>query len=149
MSSTTIINISLDVESYTSLLCFRQLLQILISRTVPNYNSTQIFPISTHLVWVFSSMNGYMIKFEMFTNKNNSKYYSDTRVTFIVSISHYTHAYFNYQNLLQDANFRLLSDARYLNVSLLYTLFVLCYNTNTHIYFQSHPSTHQPFQINK
>jgi len=64
-------------------------------------------------------MNGHMIKFEMFTNESNRKCHSDIRATFVVSISHYMRAYFNYQSLLQGANFRLPSDAGYLNCVLL------------------------------
>jgi len=64
-------------------------------------------------------MNGNMIKYEMFTNDNNRKHHSDIRATFVVSISHYMHVYFNYQSRLQCAKFRLLSDAGYLNCILL------------------------------
>ena len=64
-------------------------------------------------------MNGHMIKFEMFENKNN-KYqcHSNNVGTFVVSISHFMRAYFNYQSLLRGADFTLPSDAGYLNVSL-------------------------------
>lgn len=64
-------------------------------------------------------MNGHMIKFEMFENNNNFQCHSNTVGTFVVSISHFMRAYFNYQSLLQGANFRLPSDAGYLNCVLL------------------------------
>jgi len=64
-------------------------------------------------------MNGHMIKFEMFESNNNFQCHSNTVGTFVVSISHYMRAYFNYQSLLQGADFRLPSDAGYLNCVLL------------------------------
>lgn len=65
-------------------------------------------------------MNGHMIKFEMFANNNNNfQCHSQKEATFVVSISHFMRAYFNYQSLLQGADFRLPSDAGYLNCVLL------------------------------
>jgi len=64
-------------------------------------------------------MNGHMIKFEMFESGNNFQCHSNSVGTFVVSIGHYMRAYFNYQSLLQGADFRLPSDAGYLNCVLL------------------------------
>jgi len=64
-------------------------------------------------------MNGHMIKFEMFESSNNYQCHSNNLGTFVVSISHYMRAYFNYQSLLQGADFKLPSDAGYLNCVLL------------------------------
>ena len=64
------------------------------------------------------SMNGHMIKFEIFEDKNNKhQCHSNNVGTFVVSISHFMRAYFNYQSLLRGADFTLPSDAGYLNVS--------------------------------
>lgn len=64
-------------------------------------------------------MNGHMIKFEMFENNNNFQCHTNNLGTFVVSISHYMRAYFNYQALVRGENFRLPSDAGYLNCVLL------------------------------
>jgi len=64
-------------------------------------------------------MQGHMIKFEIFGTGNNFSCHSNTVGTFVVSIGHYMRAYFNYQSLLQGADFRLPSDAGYLNCVLL------------------------------
>jgi len=64
-------------------------------------------------------MNGHMIKFEMFENNNNFQCHTNNLGTFVVSISHYMRAYFNYQALIRGENFRLPSDAGYLNCVLL------------------------------
>ena len=60
-----------------------------------------------------------MIKFEMFENNNNFQCHTNNLGTFVVSISHYMRAYFNYQALIRGENFRLPSDAGYLNCVLL------------------------------
>lgn len=60
-----------------------------------------------------------MIKFEMFENNNNFQCHTNNLGTFVVSISHYMRAYFNYQALVRGENFRLPSDAGYLNCVLL------------------------------
>jgi len=64
-------------------------------------------------------MNGHMIKFELFESGNNFQCHSNSIGTFVVSIGHYMRAYFNYQSLVQGADFRLPSDAGYLNCVLL------------------------------
>ena len=64
-------------------------------------------------------MNGNFIKFELFENTNNFQCHAANLGTFIVSISHYMRAYFNYQALVQGPNFKLPTDAGYLNCVLL------------------------------
>jgi hypothetical protein len=65
------------------------------------------------------SMNGHMIKFEMFEKGNNFQCHTNNLGTFVVSISHYMRAYFNYQALILGQDFKLPSDAGYLNCVLL------------------------------
>lgn len=64
-------------------------------------------------------MNGHMIKFEMYENSGNFQCHSNNKGTFVVSISHYMRAYFNYQSLVRGEDFKLPSDAGYLNCVLL------------------------------
>lgn len=64
-------------------------------------------------------MNGNFVKFELFENSNNFQCHAANLGTFIVSISHYMRAYFNYQSLLQGPDFKLPTDAGYLNCVLL------------------------------
>jgi hypothetical protein len=64
-------------------------------------------------------MNGHMIKYELFDASNNFQCHANKLGTFVVSISHYMRAYFNYQALLQGQNFKLPSDAGYLNCVML------------------------------
>jgi hypothetical protein len=65
------------------------------------------------------SMNGHMIKFEMYENKSNFQCHANNLGTFVVSISHYMRAYFNYQALIRGEDFKLPSDAGYLNCVML------------------------------
>jgi hypothetical protein len=64
-------------------------------------------------------MNGHMIKFELFESSNNLQCHTNNLGTFVVSISHYMRAYFNYQALIRGQDFKLPSDAGYLNCVLL------------------------------
>ena len=64
-------------------------------------------------------MNGHMIKYELYEKSNNFQCHNNNVGTFVVSISHYMRAYFNYQALLRGENFKLPSDAGYLNCVLL------------------------------
>lgn len=64
-------------------------------------------------------MNGHMIKFELYEKSNNFQCHTNNLGSFVVSISHYMRAYFNYQALLRGENFKLPSDAGYLNCVLL------------------------------
>lgn len=64
-------------------------------------------------------MNGHMIKFELFESTNNFQCHANNMGTFVVSISHYMRAYFNYQALVRGEDFKLPSDAGYLNCVLL------------------------------
>jgi len=77
--------------------------------------------IDLHLIFIlcYNSMNGHMIKFEMFENNNNFQCHTNNLGTFVVSISHYMRAYFNYQALVRGEDFKLPSDAGYLNCVLL------------------------------
>jgi len=80
-----------------------------------NMDNMSLMPVSC-----VNYMNGHMIKFEMFENKNNKhQCHSNNVGTFVVSISHFMRAYFNYQSLLRGADFTLPSDAGYLNCVLL------------------------------
>ena len=71
------------------------------------------------ILLLFFSMNGNFIKFELFENTNNFQCHAANLGTFIVSISHYMRAYFNYQALVQGPDFKLPRDAGYLNCVLL------------------------------
>jgi len=63
--------------------------------------------------------NGNMIKFQLFSSSNNFQCHNNNLGTFVVSISHYMRAYFNYQALIRGSDFKLPSDAGYLNCVLL------------------------------
>lgn len=75
-----------------------------------NFEEVSLMPVSC-----VNYMNGYMIKFEFFESNGNLQCHTKNLGTFVVSISHYMRAYFNYQALIQGQNFRLPSDAGYLN----------------------------------
>ncbi|GFH47326.1 hypothetical protein CTEN210_03801 [Chaetoceros tenuissimus] len=79
-----------------------------------DFDSISVMPISC-----VNYMNGHMIKFEMYEKSNNFQCHTNNVGTFVVSISHYMRAYFNYQALLRGENFKLPSDAGYLNCVLL------------------------------
>lgn len=64
-------------------------------------------------------MNGHMIKYELFSASNSFQCHANRIGTFVVSISHYMRAYFNYQALIEGQNFKLPSDAGYLNCVML------------------------------
>lgn len=66
-----------------------------------------------------NSMNGHMIKFELFKSSNNFQCHANNLGTFVVSISHYMRAYFNYEALTYGQDFKLPSDAGYLNCVML------------------------------
>jgi len=75
-----------------------------------NFEEVSLMPVSC-----INYMNGYMIKFEFVESSGNLQCHTRNLGTFVVSISHYMRAYFNYQALIQGKNFRLPSDAGYLN----------------------------------
>lgn len=79
-----------------------------------DFDKVSIMPISC-----INYMNGHMIKFEMYENKSNFQCHANNLGTFVVSISHYMRAYFNYQALIQGEGFKLPSDAGYLNCVML------------------------------
>eukprot|EP00557_Chaetoceros_sp_GSL56_P002657 CAMPEP_0176497604 /NCGR_PEP_ID=MMETSP0200_2-20121128/11817_1 /TAXON_ID=947934 /ORGANISM="Chaetoceros sp., Strain GSL56" /LENGTH=539 /DNA_ID=CAMNT_0017895637 /DNA_START=130 /DNA_END=1750 /DNA_ORIENTATION=- len=79
-----------------------------------DFDMVAIMPISC-----INYMNGHMIKFEMYENKNNFQCHANNLGTFVVSISHYMRAYFNYQALIRGEDFKLPSDAGYLNCVML------------------------------
>lgn len=59
-----------------------------------------------------------MIKFQLFDSTKSYQCHFAEISTFVVSISHYMRAYFNYQALNEGTNFQLPADAAYLNVSI-------------------------------
>jgi len=79
-----------------------------------DFDQVSIMPVSC-----VNYMNGNFIKFELFENTNNFQCHAANLGTFIVSISHYMRAYFNYQALVQGPDFKLPRDAGYLNCVLL------------------------------
>lgn len=79
-----------------------------------DFDNVSLMPISC-----VNYMNGHMIKFEMFESSNNFQCHANNLGTFVVSISHYMRAYFNYQALVRGQDFKLPSDAGYLNCVLL------------------------------
>lgn len=56
-----------------------------------------------------------MIKFQLFDSEKSYQCHFAEISTFVVSISHYMRAYFNYQALTQGTDFQLPADAAYLN----------------------------------
>jgi hypothetical protein len=58
-----------------------------------------------------------MIKFQLFDSQQSFQCHTSEISTVVVSIAHYMRGYFNYQALQEGQNFRLPSDAGYLNVS--------------------------------
>ncbi len=68
---------------------------------------------------LFRSNNGHMIKFQLFDSAASYQCHFAEISTFVVSISHYMLAYFNYEALTQGTDFTLPDDAAYLNVSVL------------------------------
>lgn len=83
---------------------------VVVDLTDAHFNDMAIMPESC-----VNYMNEHMVKFEMFKSKNKRQCHSnDATGTFVVSISHYMRAYFNYRSLLEGANFNLPSDAMYL-----------------------------------
>lgn len=79
-----------------------------------DFDSASLMPVSC-----VNYMNGHMIKFQMYEDTNNFQCRSGNMGTFVVSISHYMRAYFNYQSLVQGSDFKLPSDAGYLNCVML------------------------------
>jgi hypothetical protein len=76
-----------------------------------------------------------MIKFQLYDSEKSKKCRFAEISTFVVSISHFMRAYFNYQALTHGQDFRLPEDAAYLNVSICttkYFLFSLCSRLNIH-----------------
>ena len=57
-----------------------------------------------------------MIKFQLFDSANSYQCHFSEISTFVVSISHYMRAYFNYQALKDVNDFELPTDAAYLEV---------------------------------
>jgi hypothetical protein len=57
-----------------------------------------------------------MIKFQLFDSAASRQCHFNEISTFVVSISHYMRAYFNYQALRQGDSFKLPQDAALLNV---------------------------------
>lgn len=60
-----------------------------------------------------------MIKFQLFDSANSYQCHFAEISTFVVSISHYMRAFFNYQALKLGSDFTLPSDAAFLDVSVL------------------------------
>mgnify|MGYP007009410943 CR=1 FL=1 len=58
-----------------------------------------------------------MIKFQFFEKSNSLNCHFKNLGTFVVSISHYMRAYFNYKALEEGNNFELPGDVGFLNVS--------------------------------
>ena len=58
-----------------------------------------------------------MIKFQLFDSSQSYQCHFAEIATFVVSISHYMRAYFNYLALSEGQDFSLPDDAAYLNVS--------------------------------
>ena len=65
----------------------------------------------------WNSNNNHVIKFDFFQNKDEDQCHYKNMGSFVVSISHYMRAYFNYQALAHGDDFNLPDDAGYLNVS--------------------------------
>jgi hypothetical protein len=63
-----------------------------------------------------------MIKFQLFDSANSYQCHFAEISTFVVSISHYMRAYFNYRALKEGQDFTLPSDAAYLDVSITVTI---------------------------
>jgi hypothetical protein len=61
--------------------------------------------------------NGHMIKFQLFDAAHSYQCHFAEISTFVVSISHFMRAYFNYKALELGKDFELPADAAYLNVS--------------------------------
>jgi hypothetical protein len=61
--------------------------------------------------------SGHMIKFQLFDTAKSYQCHFAEISTFVVSISHYMRAYFNYLALTEGRDFQLPDDAAYLNVS--------------------------------
>jgi hypothetical protein len=59
-----------------------------------------------------------MIKFQLFDSANSYQCHFSEISTFVVSISHYMRAYFNYQAIKEGSDFMLPSDAAYLEVNI-------------------------------
>lgn len=83
-----------------------------------DFDQVSLMPISC-----VNYMNGHFIKYELFENTNNFQCHTNSLGSFIVSISHYMRAYFNYQALLRGQDFKLPSDAGYLNCVMLQQTF--------------------------
>ena len=77
-------------------------------------------------LFLISSNNGHMVKFELFESTNNYQCHFKNLGTYVVSIAHFMRAYFNQQALVKGNEFELPGDAGYLNVSLLFILFNSC-----------------------
>ena len=63
------------------------------------------------------SHNGHMIKFQFFEKSSSLNCHFKNLGTFVVSISHYMRAYFNYKALEDGSDFDLPGDVGFLNVS--------------------------------
>ena len=59
--------------------------------------------------------NGHMIKFNLYEDKGDRQCRSYNLGSYLISISHYMHAYFNYQAMEYGSDFELPWDAGYLN----------------------------------
>lgn len=64
------------------------------------------------------SNSGHMIKFQLYDMERSYQCHFAEISTFVVSISHFMRAYFNYEALTLGQDFRLPADAAYLNVSM-------------------------------
>ncbi len=69
-----------------------------------------------------------MIKFEFFETETSYQCHFSEIGTFVVSIAHYMRAYFNYQALVDGADFQLPADVGYLNVC------IVSFNTSKLLY---------------
>ena len=110
---------------------------------------------SQSLCFFLVSNSGHMIKFQLFDSAQSYQCHFAEISTFVVSISHYMRAYFNYQALVNGHDFQLPADAAYLNVSVMqrswsltYILFVSIIDHDTHSnlppFFVSHEPLLQP-----
>jgi hypothetical protein len=78
---------------------------------------TNTYRFTLRIFNVDNSNSGHMIKFQLFDSERSRQCHYAEISTFVVSISHFMRAFFNYQALAYGQDFRLPEDAAYLNVS--------------------------------
>lgn len=79
-----------------------------------DFDEISIMPVSC-----INYHNGHMIKFQFFEKSNSLNCHFKNLGTFVVSISHYMRAYFNYKALEEGNNFELPGDVGFLNCVML------------------------------